>query len=256
MADFGFATSLRDLHYQKQVVGLFSHFFFFFPKNFKQSRTYNWLAPESIKKEGYGEGVDIWAIGVVALEMLQKDPPYWGLQKQEIMDKIKTQGIYLEKTTKCSNGIRDFFDKCVKMDPKDRTPAKELLKHPWILEKVPLYKGYTGKKREWQDDFPFFPINQDNSVDEFENLSIYQNKIKSNDQPKIKKDKERINDEKDLMNEKREENEKDLMNEKREENENKEIKSRENGSEECIQGGNKDEIVIKENFLTTEELQN
>ena len=55
IADFGFAIQLtKDILNRKSLVG-----------------TPAWMAPELIKKELYDEKVDIWSLGMVAIELVE-----------------------------------------------------------------------------------------------------------------------------------------------------------------------------------------
>ncbi|KAI1234692.1 Serine/threonine-protein kinase PAK 1, partial [Lamprotornis superbus] len=87
-----------------------------------------WVAPEIVKRKEYDTQVDIWALGIVAIEMLEGEPPYFRespVQAQRLI----AQNRYppLRMPSKMSVLFHAFLHSCLDTDPCIRWTARELL---------------------------------------------------------------------------------------------------------------------------------
>jgi len=117
IADFGFAAQLTlSKQKRKTVVG-----------------TPYWMAPELIQGFDYDSRVDIWSLGIMAMEMAEGEPPFMDYPPLRALFLITTQGIPdLKDTEKWSDEFKDFVKVCLHKDPFKRPTSEELLKHSFI----------------------------------------------------------------------------------------------------------------------------
>jgi len=94
-----------------------------------------WMAPEMLEEEGgiYNELVDIWSLGITAIEMAEGKAPYSELSPFTVLVNItKNSPASLAEPDEFSREFSDFISACLTKDPKQRPSAKELLKHPFV----------------------------------------------------------------------------------------------------------------------------
>jgi serine/threonine protein kinase len=117
LADFGFCAELNGQNdKRKSVVG-----------------TPYWMAPEVIRGVDYDTKVDIWSLGIMALEMADGEPPLLDLPPLRALFIIATQPPpTLREPEKWSSTFKDFLALALAKNPQKRASADELLNHPFI----------------------------------------------------------------------------------------------------------------------------
>lgn len=117
LADFGFAAQLTsEANNRKSVVG-----------------TPYWMAPEIVRGNDYGVAVDIWSLGIMAIEMADGEPPLIDEPPLRALLLIVTKDPPTVKDPSAwSKDFIDFVDLCLQADSSKRGTAEQLLKHPFL----------------------------------------------------------------------------------------------------------------------------
>lgn len=97
--------------------------------------TPSYVAPEILEGRGYGIEVDYWSIGVILYTMLCGFLPFNEDTNAALFDKIKTGDYSFTSPDwdNISDMAKDLVRRCLKVNPKERITAGEMLRHPWIL---------------------------------------------------------------------------------------------------------------------------
>ncbi|XP_057900703.1 LOW QUALITY PROTEIN: serine/threonine-protein kinase PAK 3-like [Melospiza georgiana] len=92
-----------------------------------------WLAPEVVTGQPCGPKVDIWSLGIVGIEMVEREVPSWNATPVLPQLLIATGGRQkLQQPNLFSSCLRDFLSCCLQRDEARRWSAKELLQHPFV----------------------------------------------------------------------------------------------------------------------------
>lgn len=101
--------------------------------------TPDYIAPDVLRRKGYGKEVDWWSLGAILYECLLGYPPFYADDPvgtcRKILNWQKTLGWPHKRTSHLSPECLDFVQKLL-CEPADRLGtvggAKELKRHPWM----------------------------------------------------------------------------------------------------------------------------
>jgi mitogen-activated protein kinase kinase 1 len=143
LTDFGIARSLENTFASaKTFIGTSTH-----------------LSPERMIGKEYSFDSDIWSLGLIVFELATGIFPYQQFVNTPILlinTILKDPPPSLDDDPNFSSELKDFINRCLQKEPKDRDTAAELcvffiliLKaHPWILK----YSDEEANLQDWIAD--------------------------------------------------------------------------------------------------------
>ncbi|XP_025074650.1 neither inactivation nor afterpotential protein C [Pogonomyrmex barbatus] len=101
----------------------------------------SWMAPEVIGNKdsginsGYDNRVDVWAIGITAIELADGKAPFEDMHPtRALFQIIRNPPPTLYRPANWSKNLNDFISECLEKNPENRPYIMEIIEHPFLSE--------------------------------------------------------------------------------------------------------------------------
>ena len=167
LSDFGLAKVSDKIFEKREEIDNYepnSH-----QKNFSCVGTAYYVAPEVLKKKGYGPEIDWWSVGVIFFEMLVGYAPFCSKETSEVCYKVLNWKKYLKipSKVKISKEAEDLIMKLI-----NNSNERLGLKGADEIKRHPFFKGIDWENLR-KTKAPFIPkLKNDYDTSYFENYKI------------------------------------------------------------------------------------
>ncbi|XP_012540143.1 neither inactivation nor afterpotential protein C isoform X2 [Monomorium pharaonis] len=125
LVDFGLSRTMKDeLEKRHSYIG-----------------SPSWMAPEMIGSKdseadnGYDSRVDVWAIGITAIELADGKAPFEDMHPTRALFQIvRNPPPTLYRPANWSKNFNDFISECLEKNPENRPYMMEIIEHPFLSE--------------------------------------------------------------------------------------------------------------------------
>ncbi|NP_001161592.1 myosin light chain kinase-like protein [Saccoglossus kowalevskii] len=124
--------------------------------------TPEFVAPEVINYDQISEATDMWSVGVICYVLLSGLSPFMGDNDAETICNVTTAEWDFEDESfdEISDAAKDFIEKLLVLDPRERNLAKDCREHDWLKKDVAsshkISKARIRRflaRRKWQKAF-------------------------------------------------------------------------------------------------------
>lgn len=110
-----------------------------------QTGTPYYASPEVWQEKPYSSKCDVWSLGCVLYELAALKPPFVSHDLKSLKKTI-ISGVYKRLPSSYSDDLEAFIRLCLKVDPKERLSANDLLENELLLRRAGKDMKEGGKE--------------------------------------------------------------------------------------------------------------